>query len=137
MNIKIFPLFATIAAITLAAAPMAAFSQPKFAEELNLTAEQQAQLEQIRDNKHSQMEQILTPEQRQQFQQFQGQRQRHREGMRALNLTEAQRNQMREIHQSARELMQNVLTEEQREQMRQMRENRRGQRGMGRPNQAQ
>ena len=137
MNIKIFPLFATIAAITLAAAPMAAFSQPKFAEELNLTAEQQAQLERIRDNKHSQIEQILTPEQRQQFQQLQGQRQRHREGMRALNLTEAQRNQMREIHQSARELMQNVLTEEQREQMRQMRGNRQSPRGMGRPNQAQ
>ena len=137
MNIKVLPLFATIAAITLAAAPMAAFSKPPFAEELNLTAEQQAQLEQIRENKHSQIEQILTPQQREQFQQLQEQRQRHREGMRALNLTEEQRNQMREIHESTRELMQNVLTEEQREQMRQMRGNRQGPRGMRRPNPAQ
>ena len=137
MNIKVFPLFATIAAITLAAAPMAAFSQPRFAEELNLTTDQQTQLERIRDNKHSQIEQILTPEQRETFQQLQEQRQRHREGMRSLNLTEAQRSQMREIHQSAREQMRDVLTEEQQEQIRQMRGNRRGRRGMGRPNQAQ
>ncbi|MEQ8973188.1 MAG: hypothetical protein RIE73_22635 [Coleofasciculus sp. C1-SOL-03] len=137
MNIKVFPLFATIAAITLAASPLAAFAQPPFAEELNLTAEQQAQLEQIRDNKHSQIEQILTPEQQEQFQQLREQRQRHRQGMRALNLTETQRNQMREIHQSAREQMRDVLTEEQQEQIRQMRGNRRGRRRMGRPNQPQ
>ncbi|MBE9129141.1 MULTISPECIES: Spy/CpxP family protein refolding chaperone [unclassified Coleofasciculus] len=126
MKIKVLPLLASIAAIALTTAPMAVRAQPPFMEELNLTAEQKAQLEQIRESTDSQIEQILSPEQQQQFQTIRTERQRVRGAREALNLSDEQRDQMREIHQSAREQMQNVLTEEQRQQMREAMQSRRG-----------
>lgn len=135
MNIKILPLLASVAAITLTTAPLAiqspaqAYPASRFSQELNLTAEQIAQMEQIRENIKSQMEAVLTPEQQQQIQTMRTEGRQQGRAMKSLNLSEAQRTQMREIHRSAREQMQNVLTEEQRQQLRELKESRWGQRG--------
>ncbi|MGQ4649670.1 hypothetical protein [Lyngbya aestuarii] len=128
MKIKLFPLLAGVAAIAISAAPMIANAQggPGKFSNLNLTSEQQTQLDQIRENADSQIETILSPEQAQQFQNIREQRQQGRRAMKALNLTEEQRNQMREVHQSARKQMEEVLTEEQLQQLRQQREAHRG-----------
>ncbi|MGB7441651.1 MAG: hypothetical protein WA919_11320 [Coleofasciculaceae cyanobacterium] len=131
MKIKLFPLLASLAAISISAAPMLANAEPgsgKFSN-LNLSTAQQEQLDQIRENTDSQIEAILSPEQQQQFQNMREQREQMRQAKKALNLTEEQREQMREIRRSAREQMQQVFTEEQRQQLSEMRGSRRGNRG--------
>jgi len=73
----------------------------------------------------AQIQNILPPEQQQQFQTLTSQGQRGRKVMRQLNLFEQQKTQMREIMQSSRQQMANILTEEQQEQLRQQRQTRR------------
>lgn len=104
---------------------------------LNLTSEQQAQIEQIHQNQRSQIDAILTEEQRTQLQQdFQNRGPRPSEenqgsprrgegrGMRrspfeSLNLTAEQRSQIEAVMRSSREQMDAVLTDEQRQQLQQ------------------
>lgn len=144
-QIKPLPLFAGV--ITLAvlfASTLPAFSQstnptpptqrgqmrrPNF---LNLTAEQQAQMEQIRQNTRSQIDAILTAEQKAQLQ-----RERENRGIPpggenrgtarpmprspfdSLNLTAEQRSQIEAVMRSSREQMDAILTPEQRQQLQQ------------------
>ena len=114
MKIKLLPVLATIAAMSAIATPMIIHAQPPLQlaqemgppgppplENLNLSAEQKSQLDQIRANTDSQIEGILSADQKQQFQRIQQLRQQLQAAMRELNLSQQQREQMRSIHQSA------------------------------------
>jgi|GEM_PF-451741 len=138
MKIKFLPLLAGVAAVTLITAPMVVNAQRsnllaqgphKVFSNLNLTAEQQTQFEQIRNNTESQIAGILNPEQQQQFQSVRAQRQQLHEAMKALNLSSEQKEQMRSIKQSAKQQMASVLTDEQRQQLRQERQSNRNANG--------
>jgi Spy/CpxP family protein refolding chaperone len=112
-------------------------------QDLNLTADQRARIQQIREETRAAMEQILTPTQRQQLQDAKAQAQanpgqwKQRRGMKqALNLTEEQKTRMRELKQSAQEQISAVLTAEQRQQLqekKQMRQQRRQQQQNNQP----
>jgi Spy/CpxP family protein refolding chaperone len=99
---------------------------PEALSNLNLTSEQKAQLEQIRNNIDSQIAGILTPEQQQKSQSIKAQRQQLHEAMKALNLTSEQKEQMHSIKESSRQQMDDLLTDEQRQQLRQEMGSRRG-----------
>ena len=140
MKIKFLPLLAGVAALTLIAAPMVVNAQRsnllaqgphKVFSNLNLTSEQETQLEQIRNNTDSQIAGILNPEQQQLFKSIQTQREQLHEAMMALNLTAEQKEQMHSIKESAREQMDSVLTNEQRQQLHQERQSNRNQDGPG------
>lgn len=86
---------------------------------INLSAEQRAQMEQIRTETRAQIEGVLTPEQRQQWQAATQNGQRRRGAMAALNLSQAQQTQIRQIMESSRDRATAVLTPEQRQQVEQ------------------
>lgn len=138
MKIKFLSLVAGVSALILSFSPMAANAKGfgnRFSE-LNLTPQQEAQIEQIGENAKSQMENILTPEQRQQLETLRqqgGPRGQGREKGQGLSqiLSEEQREQMRSLRESTREQIRNVLTPEQQEQLRQKIEARRGRGGFG------
>ena len=135
--IKLSPLLASALVSLSTAFALPAFSQsnqptaptqrhqmrpPHF---LNLTAEQQAQIEQIREDKRSQIDAILTAEQKAQLQQAQENRgtprARENRGMprpfASLNLTDEQRSQIEAVMRSSKEEMDAILTPEQRQQL--------------------
>ncbi|NEP58840.1 MAG: hypothetical protein F6K31_17775 [Symploca sp. SIO2G7] len=132
MKLKSLSLLAGFAAVTLITAPLVVNAQRSnllaqrpqaVLSNLDLTSEQQAQLEQIRNNADSQIASILNPAQQQQFQSIQAQREQLKEAKEAMNLTSEQKEQMRSIKQSAKQQMAGVLTDEQRQQLRQERQN--------------
>jgi periplasmic protein CpxP/Spy len=105
---------------------------PRMAQGLNLTTTQKAQMKVIRDRTRTQIETILTPEQKaqaaatKQARSAGGARQEgvRKEGGRkgggmykSLNLTEAQKAQIRTIRDAARKEMALVLTPEQKAKM--------------------
>ncbi|MBE9080320.1 Spy/CpxP family protein refolding chaperone [Romeria aff. gracilis LEGE 07310] len=85
-------------------------------EQLDLTEEQSAQIETIRTDTRSQMEALLTPEQRAAAAGSES----PREALRSLDLTDEQRQQMRAIRESSREQIRAVLTDEQQQQLQEM-----------------
>ena len=98
---------------------------------LNLTADQKAQLKTIRENTRSQINNVLTPDQqaklaaaKQQRQQGQaGQGEHKARGVWAsLNLTTDQKAQIKTIRQNAKQQMDAVFTPEQRQQLQQQRQ---------------
>ena len=97
---------------------------------LNLTAEQQAQIEQIREDKRSQIDAMLTAEQKAQLQQAQENwgtpRAGENRGMprlfASLNLTDEQRSQIEAVMRSSKEEMNAILTPEQRQQLQEHRQ---------------
>ncbi|AFY44150.1 Spy/CpxP family protein refolding chaperone [Nostoc sp. PCC 7107] len=110
--------------------------------ELGLSDAQKTQIQQIQRNTRSQMENVLTPEQKaklkasfearsaeRQANQGQprqpGQRAGRRggKGFAELNLTEAQKTQMRQIRESSKQQIEAVLTPEQRTKLQQLRQN--------------
>jgi len=146
MKLKFFSLLAGVAAITLITAPLVVNAQRsnllaqrplQVLSNLDLTSEQQSQLDQIRNNADSQIAAILNPGQQQQFQSIQAQREQLHESMKAMNLTSEQKEQMRSIKQSAKQQMAGILTDAQRQQLRQERQNAggggKGPRGLGGP----
>lgn len=101
---------------------------------LNLTADQQTKIEQIRQNQRSQIEAILTQEQKNQLQQERENRKsgtgenrrtprtgenRQMGPFASLNLTAEQRSKIEAVMRSSREQMDTVLTPEQRQQLQQ------------------
>lgn len=128
MKIKFLSLLAGVSAAIVSFSPMAASAEGfrnRFSE-LNLTPQQQAEIEQIQENAKSQMQNLLTPEQRQQFETLRQQGRQKGKGLRQMNLSAEQREQMRSLRQSSREQIRNVLTPEQQDQLRQKMEARRG-----------
>ncbi len=151
MKIKFLSLVAGVSALILSLTPMAASARGfrNGFSELNLTPQQEAQIEQIRENAQSQMQNLLTPEQRQQFETMRqqgwqkgqgqpggqgqqvGQGRQRGQGMGRMNLSAEQREQMRSLRESTHQQIRNILTPEQQEQLRQKIESRRGQGGPG------
>jgi periplasmic protein CpxP/Spy len=99
-------------------------------ERLNLTQEQRTQIQAIKSETRSQIEGILTPEQREQAQAAWNNNggDKPKNALRNLNLSDEQRTQVRAIMRSSKEKMEAVLTPEQKEQLRQMKQNSRSRR---------
>jgi Spy/CpxP family protein refolding chaperone len=142
MNVKRFLLLPGALAIALSyAAPMLpvvaqtptppAGQYQKRGVNLNLTDDQKAQLKQIRESSRSQIEAILTPEQKAQLETAKQQRQAGQRGQKsrgmwaALNLTADQKAQIKAIRQDAKQKMDAVFTAEQRQQLEQARQQKR------------
>ena len=102
---------------------------PHVTEELNLTPEQQTELDAIKENAHTQVEAILTDDQLAALEGKTG-RERH-QAMRGLDLSEEQRTQLREVRETSRAAAGEVFTEEQQAQLQEMRAER-GERGKNR-----
>ncbi|HEY9596545.1 MAG TPA: P pilus assembly/Cpx signaling pathway, periplasmic inhibitor/zinc-resistance associated protein [Cyanophyceae cyanobacterium] len=140
MKVRFLPMLAGAIALTLAAAPFVANAQAitphsqrlllaegqgrgqGLWEQLNLTQRQKDQLARIRQQTRAQIDALLTPAQRQQYQSMQENNQGRRGGLRSLNLTEEQRTQVRQIMESAKSQSQAVLTTQQQAQLRQLRQ---------------
>ncbi|MEB3180449.1 MAG: P pilus assembly/Cpx signaling pathway, periplasmic inhibitor/zinc-resistance associated protein [Nostocaceae cyanobacterium] len=132
------PILAAVITVGLSATPMLVQAQDtttppargefkeRMAERLNLTQAQKDQLKQIRENTRSQIDTVLTEEQRQKLQAAKQAGGRRRGVWASLNLTQEQKDQIKAIRQSAKEQMKNVLTAEQQAQLEQMMKNRRG-----------
>lgn len=143
LNIKLLPLLAGTVSLSLAtAAVMPAFAQTntptapterfqRKQELLNLTPQQQQRMQQIKQSTQTQIENILTAEQRSQLQAARQNGENPRRALKSLNLSAEQRTQMREIKRSSREQMDAVLTPEQRQQLQQYRSGRRQARPQG------
>ncbi|MBD2256515.1 Spy/CpxP family protein refolding chaperone [Pseudanabaena sp. FACHB-2040] len=84
---------------------------------LNLTTEQQAQMDSIRQAERQQMDTILTTEQRERLETARTNRENPRQVFESLGLTETQKTQMQAVRESAREQMNAILTQEQRQQL--------------------
>jgi Spy/CpxP family protein refolding chaperone len=128
MKFKPSVFIAGIAAIAITATPAVVQAGPNNSRmggaELNLTAEQKAQLQQIGQETRSQIESLLTPQQREQLRAnaSQGPRTGNRQAATAqLNLSDEQISKIQEIRKSSDERMQAVLTPEQLEKIRQFR----------------
>ena len=100
--------------------------------QLNLTEAQRTRMREIRESTQSQVQGVLTQEQRDRYQAAIQQGQNPRQAMRSLNLSEAQRTRIREIKQASKTQMQEVLTPEQRQQLEQIRSNRQNRQGTNR-----
>lgn len=141
MNVKRFLLLPGALAIALSyAAPMLpavaqtptapAGQHHKRGVNLNLTADQKAQLKQIRESTRSQIDAVLTPEQKAQLASAKQQRQQGQQGQKprgmwaSLNLTADQKAQIQAIRQDSKQKMDAVLTPEQRQQLEQARQQR-------------
>lgn len=92
---------------------------PAAIEQLNLTDDQSAQLAALRQNTRSQLEAVVSPEQRQRFQTT-WQQEDIRSAIAAMNLTPDQRQQVRSILQTSRQQAAQVLTAEQKQELRQL-----------------
>lgn len=86
-------------------------------EQLNLTDEQQAQIDAIRDDAKAQSLNVLTDAQRAEVESSLEADEPLHHGMRDLDLSEEQRQQLRAIHEASHEAVENVLTDEQRQQL--------------------
>jgi periplasmic protein CpxP/Spy len=87
--------------------------------QLNLTQAQKTQLQQVSTQVRTQVEQILTTEQRQQFKAALVQGSSLREAIASLNLSAEQKSQLRQVMQSTRPQLNQILTAEQKQQLRQ------------------
>ncbi|MDZ7962018.1 MAG: P pilus assembly/Cpx signaling pathway, periplasmic inhibitor/zinc-resistance associated protein [Aulosira sp. DedQUE10] len=163
MKVKTLSLLAGAIALTLTATPFAAQAQRGFSsrqqvaqvpnaqrpdkgpwQQLGLTDAQKTQIQQIKRDSRTQIEGILTQEQKDQlkaqFQQRQAQRsqrqaqggqrpqgqqpgQRGKKGFESLNLTETQKTQIKQIMESSQQKIQALLTPEQRTKFEQLRQN--------------
>ncbi len=81
-------------------------------DQLNLTADQKAQIKQIHQSERQQIDALLTQEQKQQMSTA---RQQHQKP--TLNLTDAQKTQMKAIRQAAQSQIKAILTAEQQQKL--------------------
>ncbi|MBW4475591.1 MAG: P pilus assembly/Cpx signaling pathway, periplasmic inhibitor/zinc-resistance associated protein [Tolypothrix brevis GSE-NOS-MK-07-07A] len=152
MKLKNLSLIAGAIALTLSATPFVVNAQPISQtatevkpphnspfEQLGLTDAQKTQIKEIRRNSRTQMEAILTPEQKQQLEaakqarqdqprQERSQGERPKKGFASLNLTPEQKTKMREIKESEKNQIQAILTPEQQQQLKEFQDNRRSRR---------
>jgi periplasmic protein CpxP/Spy len=145
MQFKFIPVLASAIALSIATAPLVAKAEPNAPapqriaqakdrgarrfEQLGLTQAQRDKMAEIRRNTRTQVEAVLTPEQRQQLAAARESRQRRREAMASLNLTPEQKTRLQQIRQSAKSQFDAVLTPEQRQKLQEFRANRRSQHG--------
>jgi Spy/CpxP family protein refolding chaperone len=93
---------------------------PAVLEQLNLTADQEAQLSTIRQTTRSQLEAVVSSEQREQFKTSWQQGNSLRQAIAAMNLSPEQQQQVRSIFQASRQQAAQVLNSEQKQQLRQI-----------------
>lgn len=127
MKLKLMPIFAGMLAIAVVTTPLAVKAGPNYQGKraaLELTQQQRTQMEQIHRNTRSQMEAMLTPEQKQRFQAALEQRQGMRGAIAAMNLSPEQQTQLRNIMQSARTQKDAILTSQQKQQLQEWRSQR-------------
>ena len=133
-NIKLLPLLVGTVSLALSAAIIpAAFAQsntptaPKERHQqnwLNLTPEQQEQMQRIKQSQREQMDNILTAEQKARLETARANRENPRQVFESLNLTDEQKAQMEEVRRASKEQMDAILTAEQRQQLQQHRQSR-------------
>ncbi len=152
MKLKNFSLIAGAIALSLSATPFVVNAQQIAQtptevkqdhngpfERLGLTDAQKTQIKDIRSNSRTQMEAILTSEQKQQLEaakqarqgqprQARGQGERPNKGWASLNLTPEQKTQMRQIRESEKNQIQAILTPQQQQQFKQFQDNMRSRR---------
>ncbi|NJL38988.1 MAG: hypothetical protein HC899_21260 [Leptolyngbyaceae cyanobacterium SM1_4_3] len=87
-------------------------------EGIELTEQQQTQLDDLRQQTRTQVEGILTEQQREQFISTLTEEQNLRSAIAALDLTDQQKEQLRPVFQSVRTQIGEILTPEQRQQLR-------------------
>lgn len=92
---------------------------PGVAEEINLTTDQQAALDEIKEDAHTQAATILTEDQLAALDGKTGRE--RRQAMRRLDLSDEQRTQLQEIREQSRTAVDEVLTDEQQAQLQAMR----------------
>lgn len=97
---------------------LAASGLPNLAQ-LNLTQEQKAQLTQVSAQVRTQLDQILTAEQRQQFKITLVQGRNLQNAIASANLSAEQKTQLRQVMQSTRTQLNTILTADQKQQLRQ------------------
>ena len=102
---------------------------PHAVEELNLTEQQQAELDSLRAETRSQIEAILTDDQRAAVQASLDAGDPIRRSLQSVDLTEQQRTEIRTIAEGSREAGQAILTPEQQTQLAESRSERRGRAG--------
>ncbi|HEY9692498.1 MAG TPA: hypothetical protein V6D15_09845 [Oculatellaceae cyanobacterium] len=86
-------------------------------EQLGLSEQQKAQIQQIKTSSRQQMDAVFTAEQKQQFQTARQQRQRPN-----ITLTDAQKSQLQTIQESSKRQIDAVLTDAQRQQLQQLKQ---------------
>lgn len=120
---------ATVTPISLVQAQPASARIESFPalENLNLTDDQKSQLQEINQQVLSQVESILTFQQRTQFRST-VQQSGMQTALRQLNLTRKQQSQLRKVMKSAKREIDGVLTDEQKQQLQQQMNSRRGNR---------
>jgi Spy/CpxP family protein refolding chaperone len=132
-NIKLLPLLAGTVSVALCAATVpVVFAQsntppaPRESPQnwLNLTQEQQEQMQQIRQAEREQMDNILTTEQKARLEAARENRQNPRQVLESLNLTDEQQARIEEVRQASKEQIDAILTAEQRQQLEQRRQSR-------------
>ena len=95
---------------------------------LNLTEDQKAQMQQIKESTRTQMQEILTPDQLQKLQEAKASGQKKRGVFRSLNLTDAQKAELKKIRESKKAQFEAILTDEQKAQLQEMKQNRQNRR---------
>ncbi len=110
---------ATLATTAMVSQPQVALAGPgQILQELDLTEEQQGQIQSIFEARRSEIEGILSQEQRDQFFETLQENRNFREAIAAADLTDAQRDDIRAVMMDSREDISAILTEEQRQELR-------------------
>ncbi len=122
LSLVITPL--TVKAETNVSSPqiVAQIPQIPFLQNLGLTESQKAQLAEIRQNTRTEIQNILTPQQQEQFQAITANMDQRMEAFRSLNLSDEQKSQVWNIVQSKKSQIQEILTPEQRQKIQTLRQ---------------
>jgi len=140
MKINTLSLIAGVFALTLTATPLAAkanttlhtplqiaqtpshHGRGEFFASLGLSDSQKAQIKQIHSSTREQIQQIITPEQKQAFKTAMQNHQGFKAARQAMNLTDEQKSQLKQVWQSSHDQIQAVLTPSQQTQLEQLRQ---------------
>jgi Spy/CpxP family protein refolding chaperone len=152
MKVKTLSLIAAAFAVSLTATPFLAnaqeaspsrqagkeYRQKGSWQKLGLTEEQKNQIMEIRRNARTEVQNVLTTEQKEQMRAIMQERRNQvsqgegrgkgrgwkKNAMEELNLTDAQKDQLRDIQESTKQKMEAVLTPAQKQQLQEMKQNR-------------
>ena len=124
MKHQLWTLLIGIAILTFTVSAMPASAQmqnvgniiPPIFSELDLTVEQQEQLEQLWEEKADRIQNVLTPEQLEEFQALRSEAMEMRQRAAQLNLTQEQREEIQEIMRDMQII--DILTDEQKQELR-------------------
>ncbi len=126
MNLKLALLLAGAMTLIITSVPMVADAQANSLTQtfpalagINLTSQQQNQINQLRQSTRSQVESILTPPQRDQLKTAIDQGNTLRDAIAEISLSLGQKRQLRDVFQSVQQQMATILTPEQQQQLRQ------------------